>query len=135
MKRSVEARFLVLLISCLIVLLTACSPQPEAPLQLTQKDSGSAQTLSAGQQLIISLESNPTTGYRWGVDGTTPAQLEQAGEPTYTSGSSAIGAGGTEVFTFTAKDPGEGTLRLKYFRSFEPTAAPAGTFEVIVKVD
>ena len=57
------------------------------------------------------------------------------GEPEYTAGSSALGAGGTEVWTFVGKSAGDGTLELKYWRSFEPTATPAGTFEVKIGVE
>ena len=131
----------VRLIGCLTglvsvaVLLVACSGLPEPPIELTQKDSGTTQELSVGQELRVSLDANPTTGYVWAVDGELPSQLEQTGEPDYTAESSALGAGGTEVWTFVGKSSGTGTLKLKYWRSFEPTATPAGTFEVAVDVE
>jgi len=114
--------------------LVACSARSDTPVELTQSDSGTTQTLSVGQELRISLDANPTTGYAWAVDGALPPQLEQAGEPEYTAESNAIGAGGVEVWTFAGAAAGEGTLRLKYWRSFEPTAAPERTFEVTVDV-
>lgn len=116
------------------MLLAACAPKSAAPIQLTQKSSGSTQMLSVGQKLIVSLESNPTTGYRWAVDGEVPPPLEQVGNAKYTPGSTALGAGGTEVWTFSAKAAGKGTLKMKYWRSFEPTATPADTFQVMVNV-
>lgn len=116
-------------------LATGCAQKLAGPIELTQKDDGSTQTLPVGQALRISLESNPTTGYRWDVDGAVPPQLRQVGEPTYTAGSTAIGAGGTEVWTFEGATVGSGTLTLKYWRSFEPTTPPISTFEVKVNVE
>lgn len=114
--------------------LVACAPKTTSPLELASARSGSRQTLAVGQQLKISLDSNPTTGYRWAVDGTLPPQLEQVGQSKYTAQSSAIGAAGVEVWTFVGKSVGTGALKLKYWRSFEPTAAPFRTFEVGVEV-
>ncbi len=112
------------------VLLSGCA----GPVRLSDADDGSVQRLDAGQELQVSLEANPTTGYQWAVDGDLPAQLEQKGEPVYDASSNAIGAGGTEVWTFVAKEPGTGTLRLKYWRSFEPTVPPVVTYSLSVAV-
>lgn len=114
--------------------LAACGPGNAAPVELGAEDSGSTQTISTGQELTISLDSNPTTGYRWAVDGAVPPQLEQLGEPEYAAGSNAIGAGGVETWRFVGKALGTGTLKLKYWRSFEPTAAPADVYQVEVEV-
>jgi inhibitor of cysteine peptidase len=130
-RRVVELGFIGV---ALVVSLVACAPKTTAPLELASAQSGSRQTLAVGQLLKISLDSNPTTGYRWAVDGALPPQLEQVGQSKYTAQSSAIGAGGVEVWTFVGKSVGTGALKLKYWRSFEPTAAPVGTFEVGVEV-
>lgn len=104
------------------------------PLELSKVDSGSKQEIAVGEELTISLEANPTTGYRWAIDGTLPGQLEQVGEAVYTAGSTAIGAGGTEVWTFKGKSAGTATLTLKYWRSFEPDVDPIEIFTVDVTV-
>lgn len=118
----------------LAVLLAGCAPKADRTVEIGAADAGSRQTIAVGQQLRISLESNPTTGYQWALDGEVPAQLEQIGDPEYTAESDAIGAGGTEVWTFAGKLAGTETLRLKYWRSFEPEATPEETFEVEVEV-
>ncbi len=118
----------------LVGLLVGCTPTSTAPLELGSADSGSSQTLAVGQQLKVSLDSNPTTGYRWAVDGALPPQLEQLGEPEFTAQSSALGAGGVETWTFVGTSAGACTLKLKYWRSFEPTAPPADAFEVNLDV-
>jgi inhibitor of cysteine peptidase len=134
MARVRRAMELGLIGIVLVGSLIACAPKSPAPLEVGSADAGSIQTLAVGQQLRVSLDSNPTTGYRWAVDGTLPPGLEQMGESKYTARSSAIGAGGVEVWTFIGKSVGTGTLKLKYWRSFEPTVAPVKTFEVGIDV-
>jgi len=116
----------------LLVVLSACAAQT---LELTKDDDGSTQSLDTGQQMAIGLEANPSTGYAWAVDGELPAQLTQSGEPEYAAESGLVGASGVETWRFTAAEPGEGVLKLKYWRSFEPTVAPIETFSVTVEVD
>lgn len=118
----------------LAVVLTGCAERSASPVEATQKDNGTVQALLVDQQLRVSLDANPTTGYTWAVDGELPPQLEQQGEPVYTAASGAIGAGGTEVWVFKGVSAGTGALKLKYWRSFEPTTAPEETFELTVDV-
>ena len=117
---------------------SACSsktdPEPPAPLELTQTESGTTQDLQIGQELRITLDANPTTGYQWDVVGQAPAQIERSGEPRFTPASDALGAGGTQVWTFVAVSAGEGTLKMKYWRSFEPTVRAIAEFRVNLHV-
>jgi inhibitor of cysteine peptidase len=119
----------------LAVALSGCGSTTSSTVELTARDGGSLQTIAVGQSIRISLDSNPSTGYRWEIDGAVPPILEESGAAQYVGGAtSAPGAGGTEVWTFVGKSAGAGTLKLKYWRSFEPTATPAKTFEVSVDV-
>jgi inhibitor of cysteine peptidase len=122
------------MLAMLAVLAIGCSPAGSEPVELTAADSGSTKSLAVGQELIVTLASNQTTGYRWAVDGVVPPQLKQIGEPSYSSESALVGAGGQEVWAFRGAQPGLGVVRLKYWRSFEPTAEPAETFAVTVNV-
>ncbi len=59
-------------------------------------------TVKAGAPVVVRLESNPSTGYRWGVVGPEygPLDLEKARyEPP---AQSRPGAAGVQVFEFTA---------------------------------
>lgn len=105
------------------------------PVTLTEADDGRTQQLAVGQELQVSLEANPTTGYRWAIDGDLPPELEQVGEPEYKADSSAIGSGGRETWIFSAVKSGSAALRLKYWRSFEPTVEPVATFSASVMVE
>ena len=113
---------------------TRTNPEPPGQIVLAAKDSSSTATMQTGQLLQITLDANPTTGYDWAIDGDVPAQLKQSGAPRLTSSSSAIGAGGIETWSFDARAVGTGTLRLKYWRSFEASTPPVRTFTVDVVV-
>jgi len=103
---------------------------------LTAVDNGGQVTLSPGQALTISLESNPTTGYGWQVVEMDSAILQQTGEPEYKQASGAedlVGAGGVETLRFEALAAGETTLTLGYMRSWESNP-PIETFTMQVSV-
>jgi len=107
-----------------------------AEVQLTGADSGSSVNLARNGTLIVALPSNPSTGYSWTVAGELPSTLRQEGEPRYVPAGSTepvVGAGGTEVFTFTAVEAGNAKLELAYERPFD-LAAQGRTFSVEVAV-
>ena len=86
--------------------------------------------------LAVRLDSNPSTGYSWQVSQVDDAVLKQQGEPQFIQPADAPpGAGGAQVFLFTAAAGGSTTLTLVYKRSFEPNVAPVQTFTVQVTVD
>lgn len=124
-----------LTVGCVLVLaLAGC--KPPAPVELTLADSGKTVTLEPQQEMVVTLESNPTTGYKWEREGNLPEPLI-GGNPEYVADSASAGlagGGGAEIWRFQADSKGEGTLKLKYWRSFEPTVPPVKTFEVTVKV-
>ena len=82
------------LLFLLTVLLSGCNSSKE--LKLDIGDSGSQVEVKKGQILAISLESNPTTGYRWEVLKINESSLEQLGESEFISSESEglVGAGG-----------------------------------------
>jgi inhibitor of cysteine peptidase len=100
-------------------------------------DNGKPVTLSVGQDLVLALTANPTTGYSWAVVQNGAPQLVQQGEPTYAQDPNTggmAGAGGTSTFTFRAEQAGATTLTLNYARPFEQGQPPANTFSVPVTV-
>jgi inhibitor of cysteine peptidase len=113
------------------LLLTACSTKT---IKVNSDDNGSTIDLKKGETLVISIDGNPTTGYNWVVDSVDQIILQSAGDPDYKSDSMLVGSGGTFKFTFTALNPGTTTLKLKYWRSFEPNNPPAETFEAKIVV-
>jgi inhibitor of cysteine peptidase len=107
-----------------------------AEVQLMQADNGRTVELAKGGALLIALPSNPSTGFSWGVAGELQDGLRQDGDPTFIPAGSTqpvAGAGGTELFHFTATENGDYTLNLSYRRPFE-SAPPEEIFSVDVVV-
>ena len=99
---------------------------------------GSQVELAAGQVLVITLASNPTTGYGWEVVDLDTAVLQQVGEAEFQSSDSGdaplVGAGGVEVFRFEAAGSGQTDLTLVYHRPWEKGVDPLETFAVQITV-
>jgi len=119
-----------------ILFLNSCIQTGE--IMLTENDNGQQVELSQGQELIISLESNPSTGYGWQVAEIDETILKPVGEPDYfpagQTGQPVVGAGGKEVLRFSAEAPGTTELSLVYVRPWETGGEPAKTFSVEVVV-
>jgi inhibitor of cysteine peptidase len=91
--------------------------------------------LAPGDELVVQLDANETTGYEWTVAEVDEDVLQQVGEPGYVPDQPvAPGSGGTSVWEFQAADPGETALRLEYAASYESDPEPYQVFEVAVIV-
>jgi inhibitor of cysteine peptidase len=95
-------------------------------------------SVKVGQTLVVTLASNPSTGYSWAIS-TAPdaAVLAQDGDLTYTPSNPDVvmpGSGGTESVRFTAKAAGTTTLVLDYRRPWETDVPPVETVTIDVTV-
>lgn len=70
-----------------------------------------------GEELVVDLISNPTTGYRWEARYDDEI-LELKGEK-YERMSTRIGGGGRQVFIFVPLRVGDTTIHMCYKRSWE----------------
>ncbi|NQT03653.1 MAG: protease inhibitor I42 family protein, partial [Planctomycetes bacterium] len=102
-------------------------------------DDGSQVELEQGQILVVTLESNPTTGYQWEQAENQESILEQMGEAEFkqseTSEPPLVGVGGWEIFRFKAISAGQMTLQLVYRRPWEEGVEPVNTFSIEVIVN
>jgi len=92
------------------------------PIQLNQDDDGRVVTVAAGQQIVVRLPENPTTGYRW----EPPAGVKVVADEYRSPGGRAMGAGGERVFTLAAI-PTAGEVRFELKRPWGG-GAPERTF-------
>ncbi|MCU0485384.1 MAG: protease inhibitor I42 family protein [Anaerolineales bacterium] len=102
-------------------------------LQLTEQNDGGVVSLN-GEVLVLNLESNPSTGYGWqvqGLDTRLLRQLEATEWKPHVQGK--LGGWGTEVLRFAAVARGQASLHLVYARPWE-SAAPIKSFTVEVQV-
>ncbi len=95
-------------------------------------------TVVVGQIFTVTLESNPSTGYRWEWVDHEDSIVEQIGEaqfePRETGDPPLVGAGGWESFDFKAVGQGQMTLKLVYRRPWEEGVEPLKTFSLQVTV-
>jgi len=77
-------------------------------------------TIGIGDEFVIALDSNPTTGYGW-EENHDPYKLilvEKKYEPNEKA-EGFVGAGGTQYFRFTSQKTGKTEITLVYKRSWE----------------
>jgi predicted secreted protein len=106
-------------------------------LSLTEKDNGKTVTVTEGQNLVVKLQSNPTTGFKWQVVSTDRTFGYPADE-RFLRNSDAVGSGGVQRFSWKTKGAlnmvGEHKVKLEYKRSWETNVSAAKTFEFTVKI-
>ncbi|MCJ7426339.1 MAG: protease inhibitor I42 family protein [Dehalococcoidales bacterium] len=88
----------------------------------TYKNVGEDIKIGVGQEFIIALGSNPTTGYSWQASYDESMLELVGGEPTYEAeetGDDVVGAGGIESFQFRALEVGETEITLTYAQPWE----------------
>jgi inhibitor of cysteine peptidase len=81
-----------------------------------------------GESIIISLESNPSTGYEWTTEF-DPKFLSLV-KKEYVRSSNLVGAGGIEKFELKALFAGTTTLKMMYKKSWEQYSLREQTFDV-----
>ena len=124
-----------------VIILSACSHSqavqvsPPEQLPLTTSDNGTKVNAFVGQELVITLAGNPSTGYTWEPKDLDPSMFLQVGETQFTSSDpNLVGSGGTQTLTLRTLKTGTVTLTLVYHRPWETGVAPADTFSVVLLV-
>ena len=92
--------------------------------------------VTSGAKFAVSLDSNPTTGYSW--DFSTPPDpgvVELLDASYLPPEEPRVGAGGQQIWTFRAVEPGETGIALEYSRPWEEGVEPArkAVFTVVVR--
>jgi inhibitor of cysteine peptidase len=100
-------------------------------------DTAPAAQLATGEECLLRLASNPSTGYRWRLEPVEPAIVEQVGEAEFVAapagaGAPVVGAGGVEIFRLRGSSPGQASLRFAYRRPWEPADQPPAATHVLL---
>ena len=88
----------------------------------TYVDAEKTITVSVGQEFIIALDSNPTTGYDWEEsydDSMLSLDEEESRYEPDEKAKGLVGAGGTQYFRFKVLKAGNTEITLVYKRSWE----------------
>jgi inhibitor of cysteine peptidase len=116
----------------MVILITGCG---SVQTQLSAADNSKTVEVKAGDQIVIALEGNPSTGYTWEAKDLDASMFQQVGETEFKSSNPGlIGAGGTLTLTFKTLKAGTSALTLIYHRPWETDVAPVNTFMVNVTV-
>ena len=106
--------------------------------EVNEDNDGRQIELELGEILVVTLESNPSTGYRWELLEDNESILKQFGQAEFKSSETSdppmVGVGGWEIFRFKAVSTGQITLELVYHRYWEDVE-PLKTFSLQVTVN
>ncbi len=101
---------------------------------IVQADQGKTVETRQDDLIVIRIEENPTTGYRWEI-GMVDQQIVEILDSDYLIASGGgIGSGGTRIFRFRAKSPGISPVQLRLRRSWEVEDALLKSFSVSIQV-
>ena len=107
----------------ILVLLTACAETPSV-IDLDAANNGVSLETTSGQTINITLDSNITTGYKWNLVTEPDAKVLRLLSSQYVepgaSNPPVVGAGGKEIWKFQTTGRGTTSLKLAYFRPFDP---------------
>lgn len=105
----------------------ALSKPVPSEVHINEQRNGGSVRMTTGQLLVLTLPSNPSTGYTWEITGLKPGLLQELGPPETArrSGQPMPGEPGTITYRFRAIGEGSDTLQLSRRRSFEPPSIPA----------
>ena len=116
------------------LLLVAWSSVPQS-VAVDASNSGEEAEVATGGSVVITLDSNATTGYEWRLaEGLDEGILSLVGSEYIAPETTLVGAGGQEVWTFEAVGKGEATISLEYVRPWEEGVPAADTFNLTVVV-
>ncbi|EPL06352.1 MULTISPECIES: protease inhibitor I42 family protein [unclassified Pseudomonas] len=119
-----------------VALLAACASQPKQNITVENQSECPLQ-LSTGQNLILTLPSNPTTGYRWAIQDSAGGVLRKVSPEVYSNpeDSGLVGNAGQSTWRFQAFASGTGRLLLTYQQPWAPEVAPVKAFDCAIKVN
>jgi inhibitor of cysteine peptidase len=139
-----KVKLMALIIAVLALSLPACGPTakdvavqvPESDFAANQNQTRDAGSIKTGDTITVTVASNPTTGFEWELAGISdPAVIAQDGESEYVPPeTSALGAGGQEVWHFETLKKGSSLISLSYSRPWEGDEKAERTLEISVIV-
>jgi inhibitor of cysteine peptidase len=90
--------------------------------------------LSVNQQLVINLNENPTTGYRWHFRGVNTSLIDLVQDNYTLSTESKLGGGGVRSIKYKAKSEGKCDLTFKHIREWEGEGFAIETLEITLLI-
>jgi predicted secreted protein len=110
-SKAFRAHLALAPLACFALVLAACASH-----EFT--DPSATIVVRSGGRFEVVIASNPTTGYRWELDGSSLGGVVRLEDKRYVADPNAfraVGSGGRDVWAFVALAPGEATLRFEQF--------------------
>jgi predicted secreted protein len=104
----------------------------EAAQTITEEGDGRNIALHVGERVVICLDENPGTGYRWVLDA--PMTKLSIVDSRFTASSASLGSGGQQCWTLQANAPGEEAVQFRLGRSWEGDAAALRRFSFTASI-
>ena len=118
--------------------LAAGCASPPMPRELSDAADGARVRLAPAQELVVNLDGNQTTGFRWVLTRGAAPVLVQTGDAVYTARGAEgrlAGSGGVTTFRFKADKVGDAQLAFSYRRPWEVNIPPARTVRFDIRVE
>jgi len=126
--------FIMCIVATLSLFLFACLSVPKEVF-VDASYAGKEVIVAVGGSLMVTLESNPTTGFKWELARNTDnAVLELVDHKFEAPEITLVGAGGKEVWTFKALKRGKRIISIEYRRPWEQDVKVVETFILTVVV-
>ena len=134
-SKSITVNNFIVIVLLTTIIAAGCGSTGEVRLDMA--DNGRQIEVEVDQILVISLESNPTTGFGWELIEIEDPILQSMGDAEFQPSESkeVVDAGGTEIFRIKVVGTGQTILTLVYRRSWEEDVDPLETFRINVIVN
>ncbi len=102
---------------------------------LKYKDNSNVIRVNANNNFTITLDSNPTTGYKWAIDSPFDTKLLKLIDSNYVPAkTNLVGAPSKEKWAFKAVKPGKTIISFIYTRPWEKDTPPVKTDYFIIMI-
>lgn len=116
----------IIFIAALAVLACVSAPVMAATYAFSMEDNGKSMSVKSGDVITLSLQENPSTGFRWTLEKSGGLQIMR---DSYTPSSTGlIGAAGVRTWMFMVTGSGRQTITATYKQSWMPTTGSETRF-------
>jgi len=138
LRYAVLLSFISLGLAVIVATDNSSSNGHDSTVNVDASDNGSQVTLAVGDLLVVTLDSNATTGFTWNLSGISNETVIEKISDEYIAPpeqNGVVGQGGQEKWTFEALVEGTADISMEYTRSWEDPPVPAETFDITVIVE
>jgi inhibitor of cysteine peptidase len=134
MRSNRTSRFIPLVALILLSVCVSGCKRTALTINADKSYDGRSIELRVGDGVKLSLDENPTTGYRWEFVTKPEPVCVMVSDLYIANQGGAVGSGGVHDWAFRAVSVGTGTVNLAYRRPWEKDTPPGQTFKLTIVV-